>query len=328
MDSFRTAIDPLPHAGALSHDTPMMLLGSCFTTSVGDRLRRDGFDVTVNPLGTLYNPASVEATVTRIAIGREFEAGEILEADGLCHTLWSHTSLSRPTPAETLSVHNRALAEAREALGRCHTMIVTLGTAWVFTLRSTGMVVANCHKLPSETFERTCLSVEETTDSLRRLIGAARGLNPSLRFIFTVSPIRHAADGAHGNQLSKSTLLLAIDRIVACMPDSAAYFPSYEIMMDDLRDYRFYAADMRHPSEVAIDYIYSLFGQSYFNTATIGLARRCRALSARLAHRTIGSRTSEADEFAAKTAELARQLVEAYPCLRHNYTDLLQSPRI
>lgn len=328
MDPFRTAIDPLRHAGELSHDTPMMLLGSCFTTSVGERLRRDGFDITVNPLGTLYNPASVEATVERIAARREFDTADILESDGLCHTLWSHTSLSRPTPEETLTVHNRALTEAREALGRCHTMIVTLGTAWVFRLRSTGMAVANCHKLPAEKFERTRLSVEETADCMRRLIGAARGVNPSLRFIFTVSPIRHAADGAHGNQLSKATLLLAIDSIVAEMPGTAAYFPSYEIMMEDLRDYRFYAADMRHPSEVAIDYIYSIFGQSYFNAATTDLARRCRALSARMAHRPIGSGTAEADEFAAKTACMARELVNAHPCLQHNYTDLLQSPRI
>lgn len=243
----------------ISYDTPLLLLGSCFTDEIGARLQHAGFDLLCNPFGTLYNPLSIQSCLRRAESGELFGERDLVFHDGLHHSWSHHGSFSAPDAAAVLDRCNEALFRTSEFLRRQPVTVITLGTAYAFFLNDPasphhGRVVANCHKLPAANFDRRRLSVDE-------VVGA---FEPTPKTIFTVSPIRHLADGAHGNQLSKSTLLLAVERLCA---RGAAYFPSYEIMLDELRDYRFYARDMCHPSDLAVDIIWERFQQTFMDDA-------------------------------------------------------------
>lgn len=236
----------------------MLILGSCFADNVGSRMKSVGFDALVNPLGTTYNPLSLADSLARIATGEPFAAQECVTigaGDGRFCSFSHHTRNARPSVSEFLKDANENLVLAHEHWQKSQTLIVTLGTAWCFRLNSSGRVVSNCLKhLPGE-FTRFRLSYDECVEAVRRIVELADGRD----VIFTVSPIRHKADGAHGNQLSKSTLLMAVDSVISEGVGNVEYFPSYEIMMDELRDYRFYADDMAHPSSLAEGYIFDRF---------------------------------------------------------------------
>lgn len=319
MMQFRTPVAPLRHQGLVDHRTPVVTLGSCFADAVARRLSDRLFAVTANPFGTLYNPASIASAARRMASGPEFAPDELFCHEGrwrswLCHTLLSYEG----TAEEAATRLNNRLAEASAALRQSRVAIVTLGTAWVFGLRSTGETVANCHKMPAKLFERRMLTVDESARLITEAGEAMREASPGMTVILTVSPIRHAADGHHGNQLSKSTLMLAAEEAVGRLnrPDAPAiYFPAFEAVMDDLRDYRFYDTDMRHPTAQAADYVFGLFAESFFTPDTAALCDRCLKLTRRLAHRPL---TGQPDaEFTAATAAMARELTESHPYLRN-----------
>lgn len=313
---FRTEIQPLPLAGMLSHHDRILMLGSCFTDNIGARLRDRMFAVLVNPFGTLYNPASIHSAVSRIAAATPFSPSDIHQsADSQWFSYDCHTKLNAPTPHTLLSNLNSHLLRAHHFLSQASAVCITLGTAWVFTLNATGQVVANCQKQPASLFSRTRLSVDDCAAHLSGIISTLRQLNPDIKIILTVSPIRHLADGAHGNQLSKSTLLLACDSATR-RHDNVIYFPSYEIMMDDLRSYRFYAADMKHPSDVAVDYIYDIFANSFFSNDTIELSQQALNLTRRTAHRPISQPQEEARKFRDDTIKLINSLVTRHPELK------------
>lgn len=226
----------------------LLMLGSCFTTEVGQRLAADGIDVCINPTGNVYNPLSAAKTLVNLAEGRRYIEDELIEVQGLWRSLDHHTRLAAPTRAEAIEKINRSMETGGEALNRASHIVITFGTAYVFERR--GEVVCNCHKLPDREFVRRRLTIDEILRAWQPLIDRFS----DKQLIFTVSPIRHKADGLHGNQLSKATLLLAIDAF-----RGAEYFPAYEIMIDELRDYKFYAADKVHPSEEAVDLIHTRF---------------------------------------------------------------------
>ena len=235
---------------SVSYSDRILVLGSCFADEIGARLAQAGFKVLTNPFGTLYNPVSIGNAIARLGSGVPFTAEDVVEmgagAGRFC-SFWHHTSFARQTAKEFLENANTALQEASAFWKDCNKVIVTLGTAWAFRFNGTGETVANCLKRPGTEFTRYRLTVEQTSVLLRGLVRR----NPGKEFIFTVSPIRHLADGAHGNQLSKSTLLLATDGL--------PYFPAYEIMMDELRDYRWWAEDMVHPTKQAAAYLCDRF---------------------------------------------------------------------
>lgn len=314
---FRTAIKPLSRQGVIDHLKPMMMLGSCFSDNIGARLTNDLFDVEVNPFGTLYNPASIASALRRIISGVPFGSDDIFEHENRYHSFAHHSRFSSTNAETVLSNINTRLQAAHEQLRRAKVLIITFGTAWVFRLRTTGETVSNCHKLPAAMFTRERLSVNEIIEEWSVLINDLKAFNPNLNIIFTVSPIRHLADGAHDNQLSKSTLLLAID----CL--KSEYFPSYEIMLDDLRDYRFYAADMSHPSDVAIDYIYSLFSQSYMTDATRELARSCARITRRLTHRPMTDNVAAIESFQSSTKQILDSLLLSHPYLERAINNIL-----
>lgn len=272
MLKLQTPVTDNPCKVGISYKDKIMMLGSCFTDSIGKQLDDLGFDVMVNPFGTLYNPVSILNSVKRLISGEDFHDDECVQI-GAGDERWCsfshHTSYASSSREAFLTLANSRLQSTREHFMRCNKVIITLGTSWCFRHIHSGMTVSNCLKhLPSE-FARYRLSVSEVSEALRLMTGLGNGLVECApkQFIFTVSPIRHFKDGAHGNQISKSTLLLGIEEFLEGCPVDlsmdpfypADYFPAYEIVMDELRDYRFYSEDMCHPSDQTVNYIRERF---------------------------------------------------------------------
>ena len=287
-------------------------LGSCFADEIGARMRRRLLPVRVNPCGALYNPMSIAATLCRIADGKQYDASELFEHEGLWRSLDFHSSLSHPDRVEALSLINGRMAALHEELPGLTRLILTLGSAHLFEDAESGRVVANCHKLPARRFTERDAGIEEMTEALTEAVERLRMVAPGLEVMVTVSPIRHKAYGYHRDKLSKAALLLTADNLTRSI--GARYFPSYEIMQDELRDYRFYASDMIHPSETACDYIFSRWEEACVSEADRKCGEECLKLHARCAHR-FGEHTP-ADvrmEFAQKTRELAGRIATRWP---------------
>lgn len=248
----------------ISLDEKMIFIGSCFAENIGKKLSCYGFDVCVNPFGTLYNPVSVLNSFRRMVSGLPFTAQDCVmmgSGSSLTCSFSHHTSFARETPERFLADANSALEKASKSLYESSVVVITLGTAWCFRHKESGLTVSNCLKRNTEEFERYRLEASQVSGCLKETVGIAGAFGKPKRFIFTISPIRHFKDGAHGNQLSKATLLLGTDALISGgMSDVRCdYFPAYEIVMDELRDYRFYAEDMVHPSQQAEDYILERF---------------------------------------------------------------------
>lgn len=254
----QTPVETGRSAVSISLNDKIFVLGSCFADNMGQKMADLGFDVCVNPFGTLYNPVSICNSVARLTFGIPFSKDECVQMGagaGLVCSFSHHTSFARRTEDEFLQVANASLKEASLWWKAATKVIITLGTAWIYEYLRSGETVSNCLKIDAKEFTRRRLSVRETATLLMNMIAR----HPEKEFMFTVSPIRHFKDGAHGNQISKSTLLLALDEVIAKFPERCEYFPAYEIVLDELRDYRFYAADMIHPSDQAVDYLWSRF---------------------------------------------------------------------
>ena len=242
----------------LSPQDRIMVLGSCFADSIGAKLQAGGFDVCVNPFGTLYNPVSVANSLARLGADAPFGPEDCVEMGagaGLICSWWHHTRFARPTAEEFLADANAALHSAAEFWKGCNKVLITLGTAMVWKLAGSGEVVSNCLKRPAAEFSHEMLGVAQTAAILERMVAS----NPGKEFIFTVSPIRHLGEGAHLNTLSKATLHLALQEIADRVGNDVGYFPAYEIVLDELRDYRFYAEDLVHPSATAVELIWQRF---------------------------------------------------------------------
>ena len=262
----QTPVTDLTCKVGISYKDKIMMLGSCFSDNIGSRLKNYGFDVCVNPFGTLYNPASILSAVSRLLGGECFceeDCVEIGAGDSRTCSFFHHTSFARETGSEFIENANASLAAAAEFFRKCNKVIITLGTSWCYRHIGKDMIVSNCLKRNPKEFIREFLPASRTAAILREIME----LCPDKQFIFTVSPIRHFKDGAHGNQISKASLLLGIEEALAATPVdlsmnpryTADYFPAYEIVMDELRDYRFYAEDMCHPTQQTADYICERF---------------------------------------------------------------------
>lgn len=312
---FRTEITPSRgQEGIITHHQPVVLVGSCFTDNIGGCLADELFDVTVNPFGPIYNPASINTALEIIASRRHVREEDLFEHEGAVHSFMFHSRFSAPTGAEAMLKMNSSIEASHEALAKASTLIVTLGTTRTYRHIDMDKVVANCHKQPASAFEECSLSLDDCTDALCSITDIARSLNPGIHIIFTVSPLRYLNYGAHGNTIAKATLQLAIERTRG-LRDGIMYFPAFEIMMDDLRDYRFYAEDMKHPTQQAVRYIYDIFSNTYFNSQTRDIAALGRRITRRLSHRQSSSSTTDPDS-AVKT--LAESLKMENPFLAAN----------
>lgn len=279
---------------SMEYGVPMLLLGSCFADEIGGKMKDTGFEVLNNPFGTLYNPYSVAACLQRTLENMPIAEDEMVFHEGLWHSWLHHSRFSHPEKRVCLEQCNDSVRQAHGFLQKSPWVWITFGTAWVFALvqgagynvHTTGAIVANCHKLPPSCFERYRLTVPEIVEMWKPLVEKLSGMG--CRIVFTVSPIRHMADGAHGNQLSKATLLLAVDALVE-MFGNVQYFDSYEILMDELRDYRFYARDMCHPSGLAVDLVWERLQQTYMSETTRICVGRNEKLHRQLRHRPLHS---------------------------------------
>ncbi|MBP3425350.1 MAG: GSCFA domain-containing protein [Rikenellaceae bacterium] len=305
---FRTPINITPSSWRITHRSGGFAVGSCFAEHISDRLAQLKYHITSNPLGPMYNPHSIARCIERISSGQAFVHEELCEWRGRWFSTEAHTLLAADTAEKALKRLNAALATAHQALTSADYVILTLGTNRVY--EQNGRVVANCHRLPAEQFTRRSMGVEEITSVLsevfeRELAGK--------RIILTVSPIRHLKDGLSENALSKASLRVAAAELAARHAERVSYFPAYEIMMDDLRDYRFYAADMVHPSEQAVNYVWELFGESHLDPSEHELNRRIERLVKACGHRPLDASGAEYHTFLERTAEECRTLATTYP---------------
>ncbi len=259
--NFRTQIDITHSKQELTYDERFLLLGSCFSDNIAQKLQAHAFSVVANPFGTLYNPLSIAKMIEILSPLQLPPQGEGYYHDGLWHSFLHHGRFSHADRATFEQQIAESIQISRKAIQEATTVIITFGTAWVY--ERNGEIVSNCHKLPEKEFTRRRLSIEEIVATWQPIVETF--IAQGKRIIFTVSPIRHKRDGFHENQLSKSTLLLAIEQLQTL---GAEYFPAYEIVLDELRDYRFFAEDMLHPSQVAVDYIWERFSDTYFSTST------------------------------------------------------------
>ena len=308
-----TSVDIAPSEKKIAYNDKILLLGSCFADNIGAKFGEHYFQTTVNPFGTLYNPASIARVLSGV-VKREM-ALDMVQHNGLWHSMMHHGSFSHPDKDVLLARCEESQTLLRTALQEASTIIVTFGTSWVYKMD--GMVVANCHKMPAERFNRYCMSASEIIDSWLPLLNRI----PNKHWIFTVSPIRHIKDGLHANHLSKANLLHAIDVLIANARDfnptsTYSYFPSYEIMLDELRDYRFYAEDMVHPSQVAVDYIWQRFVDTYMTADTKNEMRTLHQLWLDRHHTLLHPTSEEAMRFRQHIEKRTMALKEIYPWIQ------------
>lgn len=268
--------------------------------------------VTVNPFGILFNPASIASTIERLQTGVPFSENDLILSGDLWVSLAHHGRFSSSDKTQTLEQINQALRQGSEAIAQADYLILTLGTAWVYRYKQTGKIVANCHKLPASAFERFRLEAEEIVTLLEK------ALQPYLNnkyVLLTVSPVRHLGDGLVENQLSKSTLIVAAARLQERHPDTVCYFPAYEILMDELRDYRFYQPDMAHPSDVAVQYVWERFSETALSPTCRTILQRIDALNRAMEHRPINPHSEAHRQFRARMKAEAEQLQAEFPYL-------------
>ena len=308
---FRTPINI--NAGfKLGYADKILMLGSCFTENIGQKLSAAKMNVVVNPTGILFNPESIAETIDKAIEGSPVCENDVFEHNGLWSNLMFHGRFSSPDKQDALQRMNVGINLAHKQLMEAGVLILTFGTAYIYRNKADGRVVANCHKLPANNFERQMLNVHDITDRYTELFERLLAINPKLQIILTVSPVRHLRDGAHDNQLSKSTLLLAADQLVQHF-GNVHYFPSYEIMMDDLRDYRFYANDMVHPSDMAVDYIWQQLRENCFSQQDLALMDNIAKIKAAIEHRPINPNTDEFKQFIANQLDMVQQLASQHP---------------
>lgn len=310
MMDFRTNVD-FDADFSIGYSDRLMMLGSCFTENIGQKFTDSMLNVCVNPFGILFNPESIADAVERAIDGRHVTDADVFEHNGLWSNFGFHGSFSSASKCEAVSRMNDGIDKAHDGIVNASKLILTFGTAFVYRLKDNGKIVANCHKLPGDRFSREMLDVQSIIEHYTRLIDRLAGINPNMHIILTVSPIRHLRDGAHENQLSKSTLLLATDALVERF-GNVHYFPSYEIVLDDLRDYRFYDTDMVHPSSVAIDYIWQKLCAKCFSTDDLATMDDVRKLQSALNHRPINPNSDEFRIFASRQLDFAEQLANKH----------------
>ena len=311
--NFITPIQISPSTIRIGYEHRTMIIGSCFAEAIGQRLSDLLFPVDLNPFGILYNPDSIAAAIRRLMDGNLFTADELTRYDDLYHSLLHHGSFSAPTAEECLERINARLSAGAEFLAAADRIIVTFGTSYVYRWKGTGAVVGNCHKMPDSYFRRERLSVDKVVHRWNLLLDSMVRRRPEVKWIFTVSPVRHLRDGAHENNLSKSVLHLLIEKLISLYPTIANYFPAYELMMDELRDYRFYAEDMCHPSPVAIHYISDRFESTYMDAKTRAWLRRAEALHRDLQHRPFRPDSDAHRRFLVQTKLKLKQLRAELP---------------
>jgi hypothetical protein len=295
--NFRTTFTIDPSDDRIDYNTPVMFIGSCFATEIGNKMREGRMKTLINPTGVVYNPVSAGNTIDIILKKKNFGLKDLHSFNGMNFSFSHYTDFSSEDPSRVLNKINLSTETAADFLKQARFLFITFGTSRIFRFNETGETVSNCHKIPASKFTREILSVDQIVSAWNEILDRLYSFNPGIRVIFTISPVRHWKDGAHGNQISKSILFLAVEQLLGHRVVSG-YFPAYELIMDDLRDYRFYAADMLHLSQAAVSYVWKSFTDCYFDTATTGLWKEAEEINKAMNHRFLSDSASGKKDFA------------------------------
>ena len=308
---FRTKIPITPQEPAIGYDSKILLLGSCFVENIGRKLEYHKFRTLQNLFGILFQPAAISNFLQKVKSQYIFTEEDIFYYNERWHSFDAHSVISNPHKDKMLQELNAAVEETYSFLKEASHVIITPGTSWGYKLKETGKTVANCHKLPQKNFTKGLTDVKV---DLMECIEIITLLNPEASIIFTVSPVRHLKDGFVENQRSKAGLISAIHELIGILPSGVgSYFPSYEIMMDELRDYRFYAEDMVHPNSVAIDYIWQRFIQAWMTTETQKISEEVEKVQKGLAHKPFNEHSEAHQQFRKKLQQKINELQVRFP---------------
>ncbi|MBG0860217.1 MAG: GSCFA domain-containing protein [Bacteroidales bacterium] len=280
----RTTFKIEPSGEKITYNDPVMFIGSCFATSIGRQFEIGHMPVMINPSGTVYNPVSVCNTLNTIINGLKYRRDDLYNHEGTWVSFDHYTDFSSTDPLKVLAKINRNSDEARGFLDEARFLFITFGTARIFRWKQSGKIVSNCHKIPAANFSHELLTVDAIVTLWNKYLDKLLALYPQMKVVFTISPVRHWKDGAHGNHVSKSVLFLAVEELLK-HPSRPDYFPAYELVMDDLRDYRFYDEDMLQPSASAIEYIWRAFTGCYFSKPTLELWNEVNKITKAFSHR-------------------------------------------
>lgn len=296
------------------HRQSLLLLGSCFSEHIGHKLKALKFNTDTNPFGIVFNPRSMAASLQRIIHNKEFTTDDLVQHNNLWHGLEAHSRFSHPGQAEVLQQLNQNLDRWHQQIRSASWLILTFGSAYVYRHLGTGRYAANCHKIPQSAFDKELLEKEAIVSELSAVLENLKAMNPACRVLLTVSPVKHLRDGAVENNLSKAILLQSVHELAKQHPQ-CAYFPAYELVIDDLRDYRFFEPDMAHPNQQAIDYVWSKFAGAYFSDDTLALNQRLEELGKARQHRFLHHEPQAIKTFKESYTLKAKALKEAFPFL-------------
>lgn len=316
--NFQTQIPIQKSDFPIDYTSKVMLLGSCFAENMAQKFEYFKFDNVVNPFGIIFNPVSLEKLIVRSIHKTYFTEKDIFYHNEAWHCYEVHSELSNPNKTEFLENLNRLIDSTNEELSNLSHLIITLGTSWVYRHVETNEIVANCHKVPQKQFVKELLSITQIEASLQTIISEIQAVNPKAKFIFTVSPVRHIKDGFVENNVSKAHLISALNasNFLPKFRDlTLNYFPSFEIMMDELRDYRFYAEDMLHPNQTAIDYIWIKFFENYVSEKEFGLMNQVCEIQRALKHRPFNPDSESHKKFLSKLEEKKQKITKENPAI-------------
>ena len=311
---FRTIVPISKTTESITYYTSIVSLGSCFAVNMAQKFAYYKFPITVNPFGVLFHPLAIENILQHTIENSPYTAEVFFLYNELWHSFDFHSDMSQSSLKEAIQQANSQQIQLQQALQEASFCFITLGTAWVYIYNSTDTIVANCHKLPSQHFSKRLLSVEEITESLSHIIALLKQLNPSITIVFTISPVRHIKDGFFENQVSKSQLFAALYPLIT--DNKSLYFPAYELLLDELRDYRFYANDMVHPSEMAINYIWERLVATYIDSATQADMKQVDNIQKGLSHRPFNPETESHQQFLAQLQQKMEAFTMKYPHIR------------
>lgn len=324
MPEFFTRIEIPKPPFTIDYHSKVLLMGSCFTDNIGIQLKKLKFDVIHNPFGVVYNPISLSEQINLLMNKKSFAKNDLNYFNELWFSYLHYTLFSDPDQEKCLKKINESFYQGKRMIRSADVIILTLGTSFVYKQIKSGTVVANCHKIPAKEFDRFFSTIENTVQQLKDAINNTRKINPKVSFVFTVSPIRHWKDGAIENQRSKAALILAISRLQAEL-GNIYYFPVYEFFMDELRDYRYYANDMLHPSSLAIDLVWKQFSDTFFSSETQDIIKEVKKIINGLEHRPKHINTKAYKKFLSDLQKKITILTRTHPFLNFSEEQIFLS---
>lgn len=298
----------------INYDSNIFLLGSCFSENIGNKLSHFKFQSIQNPFGILFHPKAIETLITNAVNQKVYSSEDVFLQNEVWHSFDVHSSLSSENDKSLLKKINSAISVTNKKLKEASHIIITLGTSWVYRFIETDTIVANCHKIPQKKFLKELLTVDEITKILSTILVLLKSINKNIHITFTVSPIRHLKDGFVENTQSKSNLISAIHTIL--VDTNVSYFPSYEIMMDELRDYRFYAEDMIHPNKTAINYIWEKFVDTRFSEESLPTMKEIEAIQKGILHRPFHEKSEQHQHFLEKIVKRKNKIKSQFPFIK------------